>query len=233
LIFDSKFTTYANLSKINNDGIKFLTLRRRSQKMVEETETIETKRWKIILLNKNYKRKHRRLMVFESRVYLKDYEGEVRQIIIKSNAREKPTFLITNDIEINLEQAVLKYAKRWLIEQLISEQIEFYHLNRLNSSIVVKVDFDLTMSILADTLYRLLASQIPGFEKSKAEKIYRLFISNYTYFTIDNSIKKTITIKLNKKANLPLLYETDWFEKSTQIPWLNDYNIKFEINSTL
>ena len=233
LIFDSKFTTYANLSELNKDNIKFLTLRRRSEKLIEESENINKEKWKTIRLNKNYRRKHRRLMVFDSMINLKDYDGEVRQIIIKNNAREHPTFLITNDFELTLQQAILKYAKRWLIEQGISEQIEFYHLNRLNSAIVVKVDFDLTMSILADTVYKLFAAQIPGFENIKSEKIYRLFINNYACFSIDYTKTKTITIKLNKKVNLPLLYETHWFEKTIQIPWLDNYHIKFEINSTL
>ena len=36
LIFDSKLTTYANLSKLNRMGIEFITLRRRSQKLLDE-----------------------------------------------------------------------------------------------------------------------------------------------------------------------------------------------------
>ncbi|MDP2685089.1 MAG: hypothetical protein Q8P20_08720 [bacterium] len=33
LVFDSKFTTYNNLSKLDDDGIKFLTIRRRGKKL--------------------------------------------------------------------------------------------------------------------------------------------------------------------------------------------------------
>ena len=36
LIFDSKLTTYANLNKLNQMGILFMTLRRRSQKMLQQ-----------------------------------------------------------------------------------------------------------------------------------------------------------------------------------------------------
>ena len=35
LIFDSKLTTYANLNKLNRMGIQFITLRRRSQKLLD------------------------------------------------------------------------------------------------------------------------------------------------------------------------------------------------------
>jgi hypothetical protein len=38
LIFDSKFTTYNNLYQLNQDNIKFLTLRRRSKKLIKGLE---------------------------------------------------------------------------------------------------------------------------------------------------------------------------------------------------
>ena len=184
-------------------------------------------------LNKNFRRKYRNLLVYDRYITIKDYDGKLGEIVIKNNGREQPTFIITNDFEISTKPAVLKYARRWLVEQAISEQIEFYHLNRLNSSIVVKVDFDLTMSVLADTVYKLFCSQTPGFEESKSEKIFRLFIKNYAYFDITSEPSKTIKVTLNKKVHLPLLYETDWFTKENAIPWLGNYKLKFEIGSSL
>ena len=68
---------------------------------------------------------------------------------ITGNGRIKPAIIITNDFEIKSEKIVRKYAKRWLVEKVISEQIEFFHLNKVSSSKVIKVDFDLTMSILS------------------------------------------------------------------------------------
>jgi len=233
LIFDSKFTTYRHLDKLNKDGIKFLTLRRRSQGLIEKVENLDKNNFTHIHLNKNYRRKHRDLLVQESYVLLKDYEEKVRQIAIINNGHENPTFIITNDFEINIQQIILKYAKRWLVEQAISEQIEFYHLNRLNSSIVVKVDFDLTMSIFADTVYKLFCNQIQGFENSKSEKIYRLFIKNFTHFEITSKEDKIIKVTLNKKVHLPLLFETEWFNNKTVIPWIENYKIKFEIGTSL
>ena len=106
---------------------------------------------------------------------------------------------------------------------------KFYHLNRLSSSIVVKVDFDLTISILADAVYKLFCNQIPGFENCKADKIYRWFIENYASIKID---KNQITVRLNKKVHLPLLFETNFFTQHTKIPWLNNHELNFEIATT-
>jgi hypothetical protein len=45
-VFDSKFTTYPKLSALNQQGIRFITLRRRGKNMLDGTEAIES--WKRI-----------------------------------------------------------------------------------------------------------------------------------------------------------------------------------------
>ena len=39
------------------------------------------------------------------------------------------------------------------------EEAIFFHLNMVSSSMVIKVDFDLTMTVLSHNLYRLLAKK--------------------------------------------------------------------------
>jgi len=231
LIFDSKFTTYGNLNKLNQDGIKFITLRRRGEKLVTSFLEVPEAVWQKVNLSNEYKRKYRKLLVFDSKVKLRDYEGNVRQIVITNNGRKNPTFLITNDLEIKTKDLILKYGQRWLIEQGISEQIEFFHLNKLGSSIIVKVDFDLTMTLLADTIYKLFTRQISGFEHKKAKTIYRDIIKNHAQITI-NVKTQTIDICLNKKNHLPLLLSLDWFKNGVVIPWLDNYKLNFRVSNT-
>src|SRR5512132_4342796 len=50
LIFDSKLTTYANLSKLNRMEIQFITLRRRSQKLLDEIARTPMSAWRRIEL---------------------------------------------------------------------------------------------------------------------------------------------------------------------------------------
>ena len=50
LIFDSKLTTYANLNKLNRMGIQFITLRRRSQKLLDEVARTPTSAWRRVEL---------------------------------------------------------------------------------------------------------------------------------------------------------------------------------------
>ena len=107
-------------------------------------------------------------------------------------------------------------GKRWFVEQSISEKIEFFHLNKLGSSIIIKVDFYLTMTLLADVAYKIFARQIDGFSNKKAKTIYQNFIRNYSRFEIDEKTK-TINVPLNKKSHFPLIIDLDWFKKETEI----------------
>jgi hypothetical protein len=226
LIFDSKLTTYKNLSKLNQDGIKFLTLRRRGKKLIENVRQIPENRWQTIELNKP-KRKHKKLKVYDERIHLTDYEGHLRQSILTEHGHRNPTFLVTNDVEAPIKTLVLKYARRWLVENEIVEQILFFHLNQPSSAIVIKVDFDLTLSLLAHNLYKILSDQLPGFEGCTVPTISRKFIRNGARITIKD---RTITVHLKKKIHLPILFEIDWMKTETYLSWM-DMNIKFEVDS--
>ena len=40
LVFDSRFTTYAHLSALNAQDVRFITLRRRGKRLLEQVEAI-------------------------------------------------------------------------------------------------------------------------------------------------------------------------------------------------
>jgi len=192
LVFDSKFTNYQNLSKLNEADIMFLTIRRRGKNIVEKIENTDKSKWKKIRVQASAN-KGRNLNVLNEEVTLTGYNGKVRQVCITGNGKIKPAILITNDFDIPLENLVRKYARRWLIEKEISEQISFFHLNNVSSSMVIKVDFDLTMSILTHNLFRLLAMDLPRYEHSSDQTIYEHFLLN----TCDVSINQHRFSRLN------------------------------------
>lgn len=55
LIFDSKFTTYRNLNKLNQskEQIQFLTLRRRSKKLMQQIEQISDNEWQKVNIDRS------------------------------------------------------------------------------------------------------------------------------------------------------------------------------------
>ena len=218
LIFDSKFTTYKNLDKLNQseEDIKFLTLRRRSKNLIRQTLEIPEKQWQRITIERS-KRKYRKIKVYDGKSQLRHYEGQVRQVIITGHGRQSPAYLITNDFDIDVREIVSKYARRWLVEQEIAEHILFFNLNNPSSSIVVKVDFDLTMSLLAHNLYRILAGKLPGFEHCTEPTINRKFLETGAKIKIK---EKQITVYLKKKTHLPILFSVPWMQQNNQLSWL-------------
>lgn len=224
LIFDSKFTTYGNLNTLDKspEKIRFLTLRRRGSNLLKQVGKLPESEWQKITIEEG-KRKYRNLRVHDGTCKLRGYEGPVRQIIITGHGRENPTFLITNDQKASAKELVVKYARRWLVEQEIAEQVNFFHLNQASSSIVVKVDFDLTLSLLAHNLYQILKKDLPGFEKCTVKTISQKFLENGAQITVEGGIVKVF---LKKKSHLPILFELPWMKEATPLKW-HGFTVQF------
>lgn len=76
-VFDSKFTTYTNLARLNEQGVKFITLRRRGKKMLAGIDKLGP--WKRIHVP-HVKRKYPNPIVHDSHIALDGYEGLLRQV---------------------------------------------------------------------------------------------------------------------------------------------------------
>jgi hypothetical protein len=115
LVFDSKLTTYAQLAKLNQRDIHFITLRRRTRKMLGDIWSQPTSAWQRITLPA-LTRLFRTPKVLDERVQLKGYPGTVRQVTVIDLGHEEPTILLTNNNKITCPALVTRYAQRMLIE---------------------------------------------------------------------------------------------------------------------
>jgi len=229
LVFDSKFTNYENLRKLDEQHIKFLTIRRRGKnivKRINELSSSDKKRIRVACAGHTT----RNVYVYDEKIFLKGYGKDIRQIAITGHGKLKPALLITNDFDLPVELAVRKCARRWLVEKTISEQIEFFHLNRVSSSLVIKVDFDLTMTILAHNLYRLLALDLERYTHLTAMSLYEKFILNRGEIEITD---EAILVKLRKKRHLPVLLTTMQQYREIQYPHLDNKKLIFSGMATL
>jgi len=224
LIFDSKFTTYTNLSVLNAQGIKFITLRRRGKNLLDQVSSL--KPWKRINIPHD-KRKYPNPYVYESLITLKGYQGELRQIVMKGNGHENPAFLISNDLESPVELLVSNYSRRWRVENVISESVKFFSLNALPSPILTKVHFDVVMTMIADTLYSMLADKLRGFEDCDAPKVFRHFVRGKAKVKVNTN---NITVTYPRRAHNPILRAVPWHRLPTNISWLENcqLNLKFK-----
>ena len=221
LVFDSKFTEYSELSKLNHNNIKFITLRRRGEKLLKSIAHIKS--WKKIQVP-HPKRKFPNPLVHESFIELKNYDGQVRQVIVKGNGHEKPAMLITNDFDMPLELLIGNYARRWRVENGISEAVNFFNLNALSSPILVKVHFDVVMTMIADTLYSMLAQRLRGFEDCDAQTIYRHFIRGKGSIIVN---EQNIRVIFPRRAHNPILRAVKWNNLPKEHPALDGAKIEY------
>jgi hypothetical protein len=224
LVFDSKLTTYEVLEELDSKNIKFITLRRRGKNLIEDAKTIPDKEWVNVDLKKE-KRKFNKFKMHESYITLPRTKLKVRQVIFKDHGREEPTFLITNNFDISLEDLGLQYANRWLIENKFAELVDFFNLNALSSPFMIRIYFDVVLTIVADTLYRLLAKDLKRFEDCTAKTIFSDFINCSCKGFVEGD---EIIIKMKKKATTPIFKSSEVFQQSYPVPWLGDKKLRYE-----
>jgi len=221
LVFDSRFTSYENLAELDRLHCRFITLRRRGAKLLEDAAAITD--WQRIHIP-HAKRKFPNPFVHESQVALKHFPRLIRQVILKGTGREKPTFLITNDDERPVELLVGDYSRRWRVENYIAEAVKFFHLNALSSPILVKVHLDVVLTVVADTLYYLLAQKLRGFEECDAPRIFRHFIKGKGTVSITAT---EIIVTYPRRAHNPLLRNVPWHRLPQHVPWLENKKLTF------
>jgi hypothetical protein len=219
LVFDSQLTTHANLNRLNQRGIRFMTLRRRSRSLLRAIWNRPASAWRRITLN-SLTRRFRTPRVLDERIRLKDYEGELRQITITELGHEEPTVLLTNNFQSDCPALVTRYAQRMLIENGISEAIQFFHLDALSSMVGLKVDFDLQITVMASSLYRLLADRIGReYDKAQAKTIYRNLLDVSATVQVGGS---EVVVMLDKRAHNPYLVASGLADRPTPMPWFGN-----------
>jgi hypothetical protein len=222
LVFDCKFTKYKVLDELTDEGVKFITLRKRSQKLIDETLKLPKEKWEKVELNIP-KRKHKKISVYESEVTLKDCKHTFRQIAIKDHGRRQPTFIILNNNELLLKIVIEVYAKRWRVENKLSELVSFFNLNALSSPLMIRIHFDVLWTVIADTLYRIFAQDLRRFEKHLAPSIFKKFVNMPGKVVYDG---ENFKIKIRKRAHTPILKGVEKLNKSFQVPWLDGKTVE-------
>lgn len=217
LIFDSKLTTYANLNRLNQMGIAFITLRRRSRQLLADIQDTPVSAWRRIELEA-VSRAYRTPKILDSKITLTDYQGSIRQLTITDLGHEEPTLLLTNQLKASPSKLIGRYAQRMVIENGIQDGVDFFHMDALSSVVAMKVNCDVVLTVMASSLYRLLGSQVAeGYETAKSKHIFRDLINATAQVVITES---DISIRLQKRAHNPLLIAAGFHNTAISIPWL-------------
>ena len=223
LVFDSKLTTYRNLSRLNELGIPFITLRRRDPKMLQEIHTQPASAWRRIELE-SIARAYRTPRILDQTITLRDYEGPIRQIAVTDLGHEEPTIVVTNQLRRSAVHLIGRYAQRMLIENGIADGVDFFHMDALSSAVAMKVSCDLQLTLMASSLYRLLGEQIGnGYATAKSQHIFRDFINAVANVMIT---ERDIQGRFQKRAHNPLAMAAGFAKTDLPVPWLGNRRLQ-------
>ena len=225
LYFDSKLTTYAELSQITKKkDISFATIRRRGKSILQRLSALPSSRWKHAVIDIP-RRRHQRIRYVDECVTLRDYEGEARQIAVTGLGRQHPTLFITNNFEVSPRELVMNYARRNGVEDALGTSVNFFHLDCLSSEVRLNVDLDTVLTVLANGCYRWLASQLHGFDESKPKAMYRKFVE--TSGAVEIEAGRRIVVYFDRRSHNPILHESQLDKDNPKIPWLANHRLEF------
>jgi len=219
LVFDSKLTTYDRLERLDQDGIIFITLRRRSPTLLQEVAALAPSAWRRVTLDIP-SRKYQTPRVFEQKVRL--IKRTFRQLFIQDLGHEEPTILLTNSPATH-KQLITRYAQRMLIENALADAVRFFHADALSSSVGFKVDYDMALLVAASGLYRLMARRMRGYADSQARQIFRDLIDMPAEVTIEDS---EVRVRFFRRAHLPIVLASGLVDKPVRVPWWNNARLR-------
>jgi len=217
LVFDSKLTTHGNLDQLNQLGIGFITLRRRSKQMLADVAGQPASAWRRIELDR-VPRAYRNPRILDQTIQLRDYEGGLRQLVVTDLGHEDPTFLLTNQMRRSPAKLIGRYAQRMVIENGIADSIDFFHMDALSSTVPMKVNCDLQLTLMAASLYRLFGTQVGnGYATASSRHIFRDFVNAVARV---NLTEDEVIVRFQKRAHNPLLLAAGFADRSPPVPWL-------------
>ena len=90
----------------------------------------------------------------------------------------------------------------------------------------LNVDFDLTLTVAADLLYRELGRRLEGFERTGPQKLFRKFVDTTGSVKVEPD---QVRVRLDKRAHNPLLKEAGLAGRTLPVPWLGNRRVLLEL----
>jgi hypothetical protein len=224
LYIDSKVMTYPELSRLNQRGIWFVTIRRRGAAVLRRLRELPAGAWQKAVID-TPKRCHTHIRYVDERVRLPGYEGAARQLAVGGLGREEPTLFLSNNGEETARGLVVRYAGRNRVEDGLGSAVNFFHLDCLASEVRLNVDVDTALTVLANGCYRWLGRRLRGFEKASPKQLYRRFVETSGLVEVEED---RVVIRLDRRSHTPVLREAVLDRDALPVPWLQNRLVAFD-----
>ena len=133
---------------------------------------------------------------------------------MRGNGHEEPAIVITNDFEArsNSWSATTPAAGAWRTAS--PRRSSSSTSTAMSSPILVKIHFDVALSMIADTLYSMLAHKLRGFEECDAPKMCRDFVRGKGTVSVAGS---QVSVTFPRRAHNPILRGVPWHDLPTTL----------------
>jgi hypothetical protein len=223
LYFDSKLTDYPELSRVNQRGIHFLTIRRRGSAILRRLDRLPASAWSKAVID-TPQRCHQHIRYVDETIHLGGYEGPIRQIAVTGLGRTKATLFLSNHFEETPRALIIRYAGRNRMEDGLGISVNFFHLDCLASEVRLNVDLDAALTVLANGCYRWLAARLRGYGKAAPKQLYRRFIETGGVVEVGAD---DLTVHFDKRSHNPILREAALDRDGSPIGWIGNRRIVF------
>jgi hypothetical protein len=223
LYLDSKVMTYPELSRLNQRGVSFITIRRRGAAICRRLARLPASAWQRAVIA-TPKRCHTHIRYVDERARLPGYEGEARQLAVGGLGREEPTLFLSNNWQETARGLVVRYAGRNRVEDGLGNAVNFFHLDCLASEVRLNVDRDTALTVLANGCYRWLGKQLRGFEKASPKQLYRRFVETSGLVEVEEG---RVVVRFDRRSHIPILREAALDREARPVPWLQNRPVTF------
>jgi hypothetical protein len=223
LYFDSKLVPYAELARVNERPIWFVTIRRRGAALLRRLRAVRAEDWHRAVIDIP-KRRHKNIRYLDEAVRLRDYPAPIRQLAVAGLGREEPTWCLSNNFAASGRDLITRYAGRNGVEDALGISVNFFHLDCLASEVRLNVDLDVALTVIAHGCYRWLASRLRGFDKAKPKQLYRRFVETGGVVEVQ---PERLVVHFDKRSHNPLLREAALDRDSPAVPWLRNLPVPF------
>ena len=221
LVMDQKVTTQQVLGKLDERGVKFLTLRMRSPSLVRQISALTSKDFKTIALDRPGKFSLPK--VHESAaVKLTSYPSTVRQLIVTGLGRDAPHRdhqQRPRDQDQGRDRAV-----RPPDDHRAAARRDNPRLPRRRP--LLNVDRDVILAVLAHALLAALRARLPGYHAATPDTLQRRFLETPGQIITTGN---TINFRLDRRAYSLVLRKAD-LPADTTVPWWGNRTLHFEFS---
>jgi transposase len=223
LVMDQRVTTGQVLARLDERGVKFITLRPRNKTAMARVAALAPADYTTVTLDRPGRDRPRYAEDRNARIA--GYPDPLRQLTVTGLGHDNPTLIITNDTHTTPRNIINTYAHRMGIEQRLAELIRAFNADALSSTVNLNVDLDLALCVWAQAVVNHLADRLPGYHHKTPDTIQRRFLETPGLIT---TTPEGITVRLNRRAYTPTLLKAG-LPQGTPIPWWNGTPLNYEI----